>query len=42
MPKEKPGFGQRSISFFTNHAFLKLVSLGLAIIAWFYARGEIR
>lgn len=40
MPKEKVAIGYRFIHFFTNHPWLKLIALILAIIVWFYVQGE--
>jgi len=36
----KTGVFFRIISFFTTHPWLKLVSLLLAAIVWFYVKGE--
>lgn len=41
MSKEKISLGFRIIHFFTYHPWLKLISLILAIMVWFYVRGEI-
>ena len=40
MAKEKIGFGYRISHCFTHHPWLKLIALTLAIILWFYVRGE--
>lgn len=34
--------GQRILHWFTYHPWLKLIALALAVIAWFYVRGEIK
>lgn len=41
MAKEKISLGYRIIHFFTYHPWLKIIALILAIIVWFYVRGEI-
>jgi hypothetical protein len=41
MPKEKIGIGYRIVHFFTYHPWLKIIALILAVIVWFYVRGEI-
>jgi len=37
-PKQK--FLERIYSFITFHPWLKLIALALAVITWFYVRGE--
>ena len=39
MPKEKPK--DRIIYWITSHPWLKLIALILAILVWFYVRGEL-
>ena len=41
MIKQKVSTGYRFLHLFTYHPWLKLASLLLAIIVWFYAKGEI-
>jgi len=41
MPKKKISIGYRILHWFTYHPWLKLISLILAIIVWFYVRDEI-
>lgn len=41
MSKEKVGIGSILIHMATYHPWLKLISFLLAIITWFYAKGEI-
>jgi len=41
MPGEKVSLGYRVKHWFTYHPWLKLVALCLAIMVWFYVRGEI-
>lgn len=41
MPKEKISIGYRIAHWFIYHPWLKLISLILAIIVWFYVKGEI-
>jgi len=41
MTKEKIPFQLRIIHWITSHPWLKLISLILAILVWFYVRGEI-
>jgi hypothetical protein len=41
MPEEKIKFSYRIKHCLTYHAWLKLISLILAIITWFYVSGEI-
>lgn len=36
----KTGIFSRVIYFFTTHPWLKLISLLLAVIVWFYVQGE--
>ena len=41
MPKEEIGLGYRIVHLFIYHPWLKIIALILAIIVWFYVRGEI-
>lgn len=41
MSKEKILFRTKLIRWLTEHPWLKLVSLVLAILVWFYVKGEI-
>lgn len=41
MPKEKIKFSYRVKHWFTYHPWLKVISLILAVMVWFYVRGEI-
>jgi hypothetical protein len=41
MVKEKVSITYRITHWFTHHPWLKLISLALAIIVWFYVSGEI-
>ncbi|MCX5703150.1 MAG: hypothetical protein NT066_01445 [Candidatus Omnitrophica bacterium] len=41
MPKQKVSIGFRILHWFTNHPWLKLIALCLAIIVWFYVRDKI-
>jgi hypothetical protein len=41
MVKPKIGFSYRFVHLFTYHPWLKIVSFLLAVIVWFYAKGEI-
>jgi hypothetical protein len=41
MPREKVGIGYRILHAFTYHPWLKLISLILAVVVWFYVRDEI-
>jgi len=41
MAKEKVGIIYRVGHWFINHPWLKLAALILAVIVWFYVRGEI-
>ncbi|MEI6631639.1 MAG: hypothetical protein WCL25_03380 [bacterium] len=41
MPKGKVNIGYRFMHLFTHHPWLKLISLILAVLVWFYVRGEI-
>jgi len=38
---ERINFKERLSGWFTNHPWLKLIALVLAIILWFYVQGEI-
>lgn len=40
MAKGKIRFGYRAKHWFTYHPWLKLIALILAILVWFYVRGE--
>jgi hypothetical protein len=40
MAKEKSGITHKIAHFFTHHPWLKLLALVLAVIVWFYVRGE--
>ena len=41
MTKQKISIAGRFKHLFTHHPWLKLIALGMAIMLWFYARGEI-
>jgi hypothetical protein len=41
MAKQKPTFPQRLMRVITVHPWLKLIALVLAVLVWFYVRGEI-
>lgn len=41
MSKEKTGIGYRVLHFFTYHPWLKIIAFILAVVTWFYVRGEI-
>lgn len=41
MRKKKDDFSDRFIHWFTRHPWLKLISLVLAVIVWFYVNGKI-
>lgn len=41
MPKAKVTIDKIVIHWFTNHPWLKLIALFLAVIVWFYVREEI-
>ena len=41
MPKDKISIGYKILHIFTYHPWLKLISLILAIVVWFYVRDEI-
>lgn len=41
MPKEKISIGYKIIQWLIRHPWLKLIALILAVIVWFYVRGEI-
>lgn len=41
MSKPKISLAKRLINLFTSHPWLKLISLVLAIIAWFYVSSEL-
>lgn len=36
----KKGVFSRITSFFTTHPWLKIISLILAVLVWFYVKGE--
>jgi len=40
MKINKTGVVKRVIHLFTYHPWLKLIALALAVIIWFYVRGE--
>ncbi|MDD4894633.1 MAG: hypothetical protein PHW54_04885 [Candidatus Omnitrophica bacterium] len=42
MPKEKISISYRVTHWFTYHPWLKLISLILAVLAWFYVKGEMK
>lgn len=42
MPKEKISIRYRILHWFTYHPWLKLIAFILAIMAWFYVKGEIK
>lgn len=41
MTKGKVAFKKRITEFFMFHIWLKFIALALAILVWFYVRGEI-
>jgi len=41
MTKEKIALRDRIVKLLTAHFWLKLIALALAILVWFYVRGEI-
>ncbi len=41
MAKQNINLNFRFLNWFTNHPWLKLIALILAVIVWFYARDEI-
>jgi Ca2+-dependent lipid-binding protein len=41
MHKEKITLGSRMIHWVTSHPWFKLIALILAIMVWFYVKGEI-
>ncbi|MFA5156032.1 MAG: hypothetical protein WC532_01390 [Candidatus Omnitrophota bacterium] len=41
MVKAKAAFKKRITEFFMFHIWLKLIALALAILVWFYVRGDI-
>lgn len=41
MAKEKVSIGSRILHVFTHHPWLKIISLILAVIVWFYVRDVI-
>ena len=41
MSEEKVSFSYRIAHFFIYHPWLKIIALVLAIVVWFYVRGEI-
>ncbi|MDD5731172.1 MAG: hypothetical protein PHN57_08635 [Candidatus Omnitrophica bacterium] len=41
MKKEKLSFSDRFSRWFTNHPWLKIIALLLAVMVWFYAKVEI-
>jgi len=42
MSKEKVSIANRITHWFTSHPWLKLIALMLAVMVWFYVRGEIK
>ncbi|MDD5501547.1 MAG: hypothetical protein WC572_03740 [Candidatus Omnitrophota bacterium] len=40
MNKNKQNIFSRFMHLFTNHPWLKLIALALAIALWFYVKGE--
>ena len=42
MAKEKIRISYRVVHWFTYHPWLKLIALILAIMVWFYVKGEIK
>jgi len=42
MSKGKISISYRMAHWFTCHPWLKLISLILAVLAWFYVKGEIK
>jgi hypothetical protein len=41
-PKGRISIGYRIAHWFTYHPWLKLIAFTLAILTWFYAKGEIK
>jgi len=41
MTRQKVSLACRFIHFFTYHPWLKIIAFFLAVIVWFYVRGEI-
>jgi hypothetical protein len=41
MPKERVSLSYRFIHLFIYHPWLKVIALILAVLVWFYVRGEI-
>lgn len=41
MVKAVFGFWRKIASWFTNHPWLKIIALALAVIIWFYVREEL-
>ena len=41
MTKKKLNIAAKLVNLFVKHPFLKLISLLLAVMVWFYVRGEI-
>jgi len=41
MHKEKVSVGYRIKHFFTYHPWLKIIAFILAVVVWFYVKGEI-
>jgi len=42
MPKDNISLSYRIMHWFTYHPWLKIISLLLAILVWFYVKGEIQ
>jgi hypothetical protein len=42
MSEEKPKTWSRIVLWCTSHPWLKLIALLLAILVWFYVKGEIK
>ena len=41
MPKTRVAFSRRIAHWVTSHPWLKIISLILAVLVWFYVKGEI-
>jgi len=41
MPKEKIGIKLKITHWFMHHPWLKIIAFFLAVIVWFYVKGEI-
>lgn len=42
MPKEKISIVYRITHLFTHHPWLKIIALILAVMVWFYVKGEMK